>query len=964
MIKRKNYFQRTFVTLLIVSSLFFISGIAKAFEFPSPISSITLKSSNADHPRQVRVGETIHLKIDFDKDYSFESVNFFEENYTSDLVCDDTNCSVSFDINVTEAMLSKKAELAFKYKKNDQTRVIVFDNPPIHLLAANASLKDVAYIKLRSNNPSFQNLAFIDDTLTLSFLSRPDFETSEIQAIKISGIDVPLTDVETAISNRLENKTIHLIKIPVKDEFPLGKVSFELIINNNIYNSTVNNLYPVIIPRSIQETVFTLNTDNTINPNFIANGNSMFVKFSSSPDLQVNSSTINGKAYEYKITKSCEGLSCENILTYKVDPELFSKKIDFKLNYTAGGFNKTYENSNTVVALADYVKHHVLNRLSFGKTSQTLEQIESSGWRSYVIEQLNPNSINDSKFEAMNSFTTLYSNHEQNLAYYLFDRMLYSKKQLLEKMTWFWENHFSTSIRKWNHVDWRYFNKKERYKADFTGRHRSGNFRDLGFHEIKPFISNDYIHKLGINTSDYDTLEIRARFDQSDDEPLSKIYWKNEVEEEDFKDEKSVSFQAPYDRSTQVYTLKLSDNPNWTGTLTGMAIEPFTRTQDSGIRSRAMFYYMKLIDSSGTNPDKLILYTSSYAERWTNDFFRANAFGNFIDILKNNAKSPSMLFYLDNYLNNKAYANENYAREIMELHALGVNGGYTEEDVRNVAELFTGLTYITDKVFFDETQHQFQDLEVSFLNETIPGGTTKEDFVNQVDTFLEKLGSHPSTAKFICKKLIEYFIDENIPSNLQTVCETSFLANTSDPNQLKKVMESILLDEEFISYTHYRNKIANPMFQSLQVMRAAVDYNLDENYNSGYKNTIYGQAASQEFVPGFAGPPTGYKEKSTSWMNQGQLVKRIAFNKRVANGNAYRGESLTKTIEKFNGKTKEDFLRYVLDLFVADSYTDEEFNALLAIFPEDFEINNSSNNIATMRKIFFLAASMPRAQLF
>ena len=512
-------------------------------------------------------------------------------------------------------------------------------------------------------------------------------------------------------------------------------------------------------------------------------------------------------------------------------------------------------------------------------------------------------------------------------------------------------------------MDWRYFNRKERYKADFTGRHRSGNFRDLGFNEIKPFISNDYIHKLGISTSDYDTLEIRARFDQSSDEPLSKIYWKNEVGEEDFKDEKSISFQAPYDRSTQVFTLKLSDTPKWTGTLTGMAIEPFTRDQDSGIRSRAMLYYIKLIDSSGTNPDKLILYTSSYAERWTNDFFRANAFGNFIDLLKDNAKSPSMLFYLDNYLNNKAYANENYAREIME-HTLGVNGGYTEEDVRNVAELFTGLTYITEEVFFDETQHQFQNLEVSFLDETIPGGTTKEDFVNQVDTFLEKLGSHQSTAKFICKKLIEYFVDENIPSNLQTACETSFLANTSDPNQLKKVMESILLDEEFISYTHYRNKIANPMFQSLQVMRAAVDYNLDENYNSCYKNTIYGQAASQEFIPGFAGPPTGYKEQSTSWMNQGQLVKRIAFNKKVADNHTYKGVSLTKTIEKFSGKTKEDFLRYVLDLFIADSYTKEEFNVLLTIFPEDFEVNNNSNNVATMKKIFFLASSMPRAQLF
>ncbi|MCH2226330.1 MAG: DUF1800 domain-containing protein [Candidatus Caenarcaniphilales bacterium] len=950
--------------MFLVVCLCFTSLAAKANKFPAPINSISIKSANENYPRQAKVGESFNLQISFDKDFQIDSLSIFEHSPSLEAVCSETECNLNLDITVDASMLQAEKKLIVKYKKNNFTRSLVFERVPFRLLTASASFNQIAGIRLRSSNPSFQNFAFVGDQILLSFFSKQDFSFENISSLKFAGQDLDIASLEKESLDLDAIKKLNVIKVPVNEETPLGKVSFELKLAELVFNEAVNDVYPVVIPNSIVNNVFELSTTNIINPRIVSYNDSLYLKFSSSFDLQITKSEINSKEYSPEFTKNCKALVCENILTYKLDPELFSKPLDIKIEYFENGLQKTYETNNSIVSMGDYVKHHVLNRVSFGKDSESLEKIERSGWRSYVIEQLNPVSIDDSAFEAMNSFENLDTNPDNNLALYSFDKMLYSKKQLLEKMTWFWENHFSTSLRKWAHVDWRYFNRKERYAADFERRFRSGNYRDLGFNEIKPFISNDFIHHLNINTADYDTLELKVRYNQSDDEPLTKIYWKNQENEEEFSEAKSVTYQPVYDRSTQVYSVDLSANSEWQGTLTGLGIEPFVREQDSGIRSRALIYYIKLKDSNAVNTDKLILYTSSYAERWTNDFFRANAFGNFTDLLKDNAKSPSMLYYLDNYLNNKAYAQENYAREVMELHALGVDGGYTEEDVRSVAEMFTGLTFVADKVFYDSDEHLFKDLEVSFLDEVIPGGTSQADFINQVDTFLEKLAAHPSTAKFICKKLIEYFVDENVPSALQLSCQNTFLANAEDANQLKKVMEVILLDDEFVDYSHYRNKIANPMFQAIQVMRAGWDDNLDQRYNGSTKNTVYNQAASQEFVPGFAGPPTGYKEISTSWMNQGQLVKRIAYNKKVSKDFAYREAHLTAIINKFQDKTKEDFLRYVLDIFVADAYTDEEFNALLALFPEDFAFNVAYNNVQTMKRIFFIAASMPRSQLF
>jgi uncharacterized protein (DUF1800 family) len=137
---------------------------------------------------------------------------------------------------------------------------------------------------------------------------------------------------------------------------------------------------------------------------------------------------------------------------------------------------------------------------------------------------------------------------------------------------------------------------------------------------------------------------------------------------------------------------------------------------------------------------------------------RKHALGKFPELVEASAKSPAMLVYLDNPLNEKGVPNENYARELMELHTLGVNGGYTQKDVMEVARCFTGWTYETrflrpkGKFRFVPELHDNGPKEV--LGHKIPAGGGVEDG----ERVLEILTTHPSTAKFVAQKLCLEFL--------------------------------------------------------------------------------------------------------------------------------------------------------------------------------------------------------------
>ncbi len=171
---------------------------------------------------------------------------------------------------------------------------------------------------------------------------------------------------------------------------------------------------------------------------------------------------------------------------------------------------------------------------------------------------------------------------------------------------------------------------------------------------------------------------------------------------------------------------------------------------------------------------------------------RKNALGTFPDLLRASAHSPAMLGYLDSQLNRKGVANENYARELMELHTLGVHGGYTQTDVQEVARCLTGWTienrFLHRKGTFRFEEDRHDNGEKLVLGQRIPAGGGQEDG----ERVIEILAAHPATAKFVASKIVRYFLGSPDEAWIDRTAET-FLATGGD---IKAMLRPILLSKD------------------------------------------------------------------------------------------------------------------------------------------------------------------------
>ncbi len=175
---------------------------------------------------------------------------------------------------------------------------------------------------------------------------------------------------------------------------------------------------------------------------------------------------------------------------------------------------------------------------------------------------------------------------------------------------------------------------------------------------------------------------------------------------------------------------------------------------------------------------------------------RKNALGRFRDLVLASATSPAMLVYLDGKENKKegphGIPNENYARELLELHTLGVDGGYTQKDVYEAARCLTGWRLESGskrgRAFFDASLHD--DGEKIVLGKKIPAGGGEKD----VETVVDIACNHPSTARYIAKKLVKHFVSEEPPQALVERVAKCFSDNSG---QIKPMLREILYSEEF-----------------------------------------------------------------------------------------------------------------------------------------------------------------------
>jgi uncharacterized protein (DUF1800 family) len=161
---------------------------------------------------------------------------------------------------------------------------------------------------------------------------------------------------------------------------------------------------------------------------------------------------------------------------------------------------------------------------------------------------------------------------------------------------------------------------------------------------------------------------------------------------------------------------------------------------------------------------------------------RAKGMSRFRELLGASARSPAMLIYLDNARSERSAPNENYARELMELHTLGVNGGYTEDDVKEVARCFTGWSVSgRQRNPGGRIEYEFRTLfhddgEKIVLGTVIPAGGGEQDG----ETVLDLLAGHPSTARFVATKLARRFIADRPPETAVDAIATTFSATDGD----------------------------------------------------------------------------------------------------------------------------------------------------------------------------------------
>jgi uncharacterized protein (DUF1800 family) len=269
---------------------------------------------------------------------------------------------------------------------------------------------------------------------------------------------------------------------------------------------------------------------------------------------------------------------------------------------------------------------------------------------------------------------------------------------------------------------------------------------------------------------------------------------------------------------------------------------------------------------------------------------RAHALGKFEDLVMASAKHPAMLYYLDQWLSvspqaaragqNARGLNENYARELMELHTLGVNGGYSQDDVRELAKVLTGWT-IAPRASngFQFVMRLHESGTKTVMGQSVPSSAQKMG-QQEGEQIIRFLANHPSTAQRVAKRLAEYFVADVPPQDLVSAMTQKFLSSGGDIYEVMKVM---LNHDAFWNPEHklYRT----PIDFACASLRAL---------NAGQDRTKWLQAFGYAAVAGQGIQnwltPDGYAFNAATWLTPEALTRRIDFSLNIARNSPERSD--------------------------------------------------------------------------
>lgn len=268
---------------------------------------------------------------------------------------------------------------------------------------------------------------------------------------------------------------------------------------------------------------------------------------------------------------------------------------------------------------------------------------------------------------------------------------------------------------------------------------------------------------------------------------------------------------------------------------------------------------------------------------------RPHALGRFRDLLAATLRHPAMLRYLDNADNAAGHLNENYAREIMELHTLGVRAGYTQRDVEELARILTGFgvnprpeptkvkpelqsQLVRDGLFeFNPARHDYNDKV--FLGHPIKGRGQAE-----IEEALDLLCQHPATARFIARKIAIYFVADEPPDALVKLMAEAFTRTNGD---VRAVMSAMIRSPQFEAALGKQAKFKDPVRYVLSSVRLAYDDKVVlntapiQNWLNRLGEGLFNRAT-----------PDGYALQSSAWNGPGQMMVRFEIARQLGSGSA------------------------------------------------------------------------------
>jgi uncharacterized protein (DUF1800 family) len=269
------------------------------------------------------------------------------------------------------------------------------------------------------------------------------------------------------------------------------------------------------------------------------------------------------------------------------------------------------------------------------------------------------------------------------------------------------------------------------------------------------------------------------------------------------------------------------------------------------------FWYNHFNVFAGKGQDRALV--ASY-ER---DAIRPFVFASFRQMLGATAHHPAMLFYLDNWVSKAGGLNENYARELMELHTLGVDGGYSQKDVTELARMLTGWTYRARgdaRFVFDPRRHDHG--AKSWLGKPVAArGAAEGEYA------LDVLAAHPATARHVSRKLAQYFVADQPPAALVERMAQTWSASNGD---LRAVLRTLFASAEFMDQQYAGAKYKTPYQYVVSASRAAALPVAEPKPLVGILSRLgmplYGCQT-----------PDGYKNTQDAWLNPDGLGRRISY---------------------------------------------------------------------------------------